>query len=113
MSDTTLASVPTPPAAEVPLRWDNCGVWRVGRTNLTLETVVELFDSGLEADEIAREFDRLDLATVYSVIGYYLGHREELAAYLAARRAHAAETRMAGDAASQTMRERLEKRLNR
>jgi len=97
---------PALPAAPVPLRWDD-GVWRVGSTNLTLESVVQLYDAGLDADEIAREFAGLEVATAYQVIGYYLAHRDELADYLTARRTHVALQREQGKAAAVEMRARL------
>lgn len=109
MSIASSATHPHPPAAVVPLRWDD-GVWRVGDKNLTLETVVELFEAGQEADEIARDFEGVERATIYSVIGYYLGHRAELADYLAQRRAQVAAQRAAAHAEAQEIRRRLEAR---
>ena len=107
-SMSALTSPPLP-AEPVPLRWDD-GVWRIGSTNLTLEVVVQLYESGLDADEIARDFDGLELASVYQTIGYYLRHREDLADYLAERRRHVAGQRERGKAAAREMRERLQAR---
>ena len=109
MSIASSVTHPNPPAAVDPLRWDD-GVWRVGDGNLTLETVVELFEAGQEADEIARDFEGVERATIYSVIGYYLGHRAELADYLAQRRAQVAAQRAAAHAEAQAIRRRLEAR---
>ena len=106
---SALSSMPPLPAEPIPLRWDD-GVWRIGSTNLTLEAVVQLYESGLDADEIARDFDGLELASVYQTIGYYLRHREDLAAYLAERRRHVAGQRERGKAAAREMRERLQAR---
>ena len=98
----------TLPPGEAPLRWDaEAGVWRVGATNFTLETLVELFEAGWDADIIAREFTGLDLATVYSALGYYLRWRETLAPYLAARRTKVAEARRTGVADAAALRARL------
>jgi len=71
---------------------------------------VQLYEAGLDADEIAREFDGLKLATAYQVIGYYLGHRDELADYLTARRTHVTLRRERGKTATVEMRTRLQGR---
>ena len=109
MNDTSARSpAATLPAGETPLRWDaEAGVWRVGATNLTLETLVEFFEAGWDADAMAREFDGLDLATVYSTLGYALRWRETLAPYLAARRTKAAAARRAGETDAAALRTRL------
>ena len=112
MKATVPADMAALPAAETPLRWDaTAGVWRVGSTNFTLETLVELFEAGWQADAMAREFDGLDLATVYSALGYYLRWREALTPYLAARRAKVAAARRAGAGEAAALRARLEARL--
>src|SRR5260370_18520180 len=68
--------------APVPLRTDADGVVRVGKTRVTLDTVVAAFLDGATAEEIAHQYPSLRLADVYSVLGYYLDHREALGAYL-------------------------------
>jgi uncharacterized protein (DUF433 family) len=71
------------PADPIPLRWSDDRVLLVGRTRVPLETVIESFKEGATAEEIAIRYDALDLADVYSVIGYYLRHRQEVEDYLA------------------------------
>jgi uncharacterized protein (DUF433 family) len=101
-----LTDPPMKPSIAVPLRWDN-GVWRIGPTNLTLEAVVQLYEGGLDADEIAREFDGLGVAIVHQVLGCYLAHRDEFTPYLAARKAHLVARHERGKAAAREMRARL------
>ena len=66
----------------IPLSKDANGVYRVGDTRVTLDLVVRAFNRGATAEEIVQTFPSLQLADVYQVIGYYLKHASELAAYL-------------------------------
>ena len=65
-----------------PLRTDASGVVRVGNTRVPIDTVVHYFLAGCSPEEIVDRFDTLNLADVYSTIGYYLRHREEVDRYL-------------------------------
>lgn len=65
-----------------PLVTDASGTIRVGKTRVTLETVIGTFLAGYTPEEIVMQFPALVLADVYSVIGYYLHHRAEVDAYL-------------------------------
>jgi uncharacterized protein (DUF433 family) len=67
----------------VPIRVDEDGVLRVGPTRVSLDSVIWYFNQRTSPEEIVRKFDILRLEDVYSVIGYYLRHRDELEAYLA------------------------------
>ena len=69
----------------VPLRIDADGVARVGPTRVTLDTVVAAFQDGATAEEIAQQYDTLDLADIYAVIGYFLRHPVEVETYLQER----------------------------
>ena len=82
---------------------------------MPLETVVEVFNSGATAEEIAQDFPVLRLDDVYAVITYYLRHRDEVETYLQTRRAQAEEVRRKVEARfPQTgLRERLLARLGR
>jgi len=73
----------------VPLATDVDGVIRVGKTRITLDTVVSAFLDGATAEEITHQYPSLDLADVYSVIAYYLRRRAEVDAYLQQRREEA------------------------
>lgn len=66
----------------IPLETDEHGVIRVGRTRVTLDTVLAAFAKGASAEEIVHQYDALELADVYAVIAYYLRHRIEVDDYL-------------------------------
>lgn len=63
--------VSVPQVETLPLEMDAHGVIRVGKTRVTLDTVVAAFDEGATAEEIVQQYPTLLLADVYSVIGYY------------------------------------------
>ena len=65
-----------------PLRVDAQQVIRVGKTRVTLDTIVGAFHRGDTPEEIARNYDALSLGEVYQAIGYYLAHQTEVDAYL-------------------------------
>jgi uncharacterized protein (DUF433 family) len=69
-----------------PLRETADGVLCVGGSRVPLDTVVAAFGEGLTAEEILQQYPSLELPDIYAVIGYYLRHREEVAAYLEQRR---------------------------
>jgi uncharacterized protein (DUF433 family) len=73
----------------IPLAVGSDGVVRVGGTRVTLDTVVAAFLEGATAEEIAQQYPVLELADVYSVIGYYLRRRSEVEAYLQRRHGQA------------------------
>ncbi len=76
-------------ADRAPLRLDQGGTIRVGNGRITLDLVVEQFETGMTPEEMVRVYDSLVLADVYAVIAYYLRHREEVQAYLKRREAEA------------------------
>ena len=59
---------------------------RVDGTRVTLDTIVAAFEEGATAEEIVYQYPSLGLAAVYSIVGYYLQHRQEVEAYLLQRR---------------------------
>lgn len=73
----------------IPLETDAAGVVRVGKTRVTLDTVVAAFLDGATAEEITHQYPSLSLADVYAVIAYYLRRRSEVDAYLQRRRQEA------------------------
>jgi uncharacterized protein (DUF433 family) len=81
------------PAESAPLTTDADGVVRVGRTRVTLDTVVAAFHEGATAETIAEQYPSLQLADIYATIGYYLRHRTDVDAYLRGREEHAAQVR--------------------
>ncbi|MGH9320192.1 MAG: DUF433 domain-containing protein [Vicinamibacteria bacterium] len=81
------------PPEEVPVKTDADGVFRVGGTRVTLDTVVAAFDAGATAEEIAQQYPSVTLADIYSVIAYYLRHQSEVRAYLGQRQRQATQIR--------------------
>ena len=70
------------PNEPVPFVENSDGVVRVGKTRVTLNTVVSAFLEGATAEEIAQQYPTVELADVYSVLACYLRHRTEIDAYL-------------------------------
>lgn len=80
-------------AQSPPLRLDDDGVIRVGKTRVPLETVVYVFNRGATAEEIVQQYPALLLSDVYLVIGYYLQNRAEVDAYIHKQRREAEQVR--------------------
>ncbi|NEQ84508.1 MAG: DUF433 domain-containing protein [Moorea sp. SIO2I5] len=68
-----------------PIETDAHGVVRVAKTRVTLDTVVTAFLEGCTPEEIAEQYQSLQLPDIYLVIGYYLRHRDEVDTYLVER----------------------------
>jgi uncharacterized protein (DUF433 family) len=85
----TLAIVADP----VPLQANEDGVILVGKTRVTLDTVVAVFNQGTTAEEIVYRYPSLNLADVYATIAFYLRHQSEVKSYLQQRRQQAQEIR--------------------
>jgi uncharacterized protein (DUF433 family) len=58
------------------------GTYRIGKTRVSLDSVVHHFKLGATAEEIAQKFPALILAEVYSAIAFYLSNQEEVETYL-------------------------------
>lgn len=82
----------------MPLELDRDGVMRVGKTRVTLDTVVAAFNEGATAEEIAQQYPSLNLADIYAVIGYYLRRRGEVEKYLQERQKLAEAVRQENEA---------------
>ena len=74
----------------VPLKSDERGVLRVGKTRVPLDTVVYAFNQGASAEEIVMSYPTLELTDVYAVVNYYLHNRPQVDAYLDQRETEAA-----------------------
>jgi uncharacterized protein (DUF433 family) len=72
-----------------PLRMDEGGVVRIGRSRISLDLVVEQYENGMTPEDMIRAYDTLALADVHAVIAYYLRHKSEVGAYLAHRQEQA------------------------
>lgn len=73
-------------AVEVPIRIDEQGVARVGKTRVPIDTVIFAFNRGDHPQEIVERYPVLKLADVYAVIAYYLGSQAEVDTYLEQRK---------------------------
>ena len=73
------------PTEGPPLRVDEGGVVRVGKSRVSLDLVIEQYENGMTPEDMVRAYDTLVLADVHAVIAYYLRHRDEVRAYLKRR----------------------------
>ena len=85
--------IPAIVAEPDPLKLNEDGVVLVGSTRVTLDTVVAAFLEGATAEEIVEQYPSLQLANMYSVIGYCLRQKNEVDAYLRIRQERAAQVR--------------------
>lgn len=63
------------------------GTYRLAGTRVSLDSIVYPFLRGDSPEDIAQSFPAVNLEQVYGAIAFYLGHRDEIDAYLAAGRA--------------------------
>jgi len=96
-------------AESAPLKANENGVILVGKTRVTLDTVVDVFNQGATAEEVVYRYPSLNLADVYATIAFYLKHQSEVEAYLQQRRQQAQEIRAMNQARfdPQGLRDRL------
>ena len=66
----------------VPLWEDPPGVFRVGKSRVLLELVVDAFKAGATPEAIVQSFDTLSLADVYAVVTRYLADPAPFEDYL-------------------------------
>lgn len=85
-------------AEPIQLQSDEEGVIRIGKTRVTLDTVIEAFLQGATAEEIVQQYPTLDLADVYQVIGHYLRQPHEIDTYLTQRRSESNIVKKANEA---------------
>jgi uncharacterized protein (DUF433 family) len=87
--EATVAEGPAGPlplhAERPPLRVDEGGAVRVGKSRISLDLVIEQYENGMRPEDMVRAYDTLGLADVYAVIAFYLRHRDEVRAYLKRR----------------------------
>ena len=76
-----------------PLREEADGALRVGQTRVLLEIVIRAYQNNEMPETIVQSYPTLDLADVYSVIGFYLHHTEDVERYLQKRERQAEEIR--------------------
>lgn len=96
------------------IRTDSGGVIRVGKTRVTLDTVIGAYSEGVSVEEIVDRYPSLGLAEVHAAIAYYLANRTKIERYLAARRQCAEEVRCEAEAlCGSGLRDRLRERRAR
>jgi uncharacterized protein (DUF433 family) len=89
---TIVVAAETPPLAA-----DAAGVFRVGNSRVTLDTVVGAFRDGATAEEIAEQYPAISLGQVYAVIAYYLAHAAAVEDYIRVREQRSDEVRQANE----------------
>jgi uncharacterized protein (DUF433 family) len=96
-------------AESAPLQANEDGVFLVGKTRVTLDTVIAVFNQGATAEEIVYRYPSLNLADVYATIAFYLNHQSEVESYLQQRRQKSQEIRAMNQARfdPQGLRDRL------
>ena len=68
--------------SEIQLTRTNAGVLRIGKTRVSLDSVIIAFNQGSTPEEIVCDYDSLTLPDVYATVSYYLQNREKTEAYL-------------------------------
>jgi uncharacterized protein (DUF433 family) len=76
-----------------PLRVDESGAVRIGKSRISLDLIVEQYENGMSPEDLVRAYDTLDLADVHAVISYYLRHKDAVRTYLKRREEEAAALR--------------------
>jgi len=98
-----------------PLRVDEGGIVRVGKTRVSLDLIVDQYENGMTPEDLVRAYDTLELADVYATIGYYLRHREQVRNYVEQRKreADALRTRVEAEKPPISRKELLARRAAR
>jgi uncharacterized protein (DUF433 family) len=68
-----------------PFREDESGAIRIGNSRVLLELVIRAFQDGASPESIVQRYSTLSLSEIYSTIGYYLRHQQEIESYLEER----------------------------
>ncbi len=95
--------------SKIKLSKTKAGVLRIGKTRVSLDSVIIAFNQGSTAEHIVYDYDTLTLSEVYAAISYYLQHRETVDLYLTKRAKQNEKLREINDArfGHQGIRERL------
>jgi uncharacterized protein (DUF433 family) len=59
------------------------GVYRVGDTRISLDSLIYLFREGMSAESTVESYPALTLEQVHGALAFYLGNQNEVDAYLA------------------------------
>ena len=76
-------------ADPVPLRVDETGTIRIGKTRITLDVFLADHRRGMTPEQIVEQLDTLTLPDAYGALAYYYRHQTELDEYLERRREQA------------------------
>ena len=87
---------------EVPIEKNADGVWRLGGTRVTMDTLMAAFAEGATAEEIALRYPSLKLADIYAAISFILRNQVEVEFYLQQRHQQAEEIRAQNEARFET-----------
>lgn len=66
----------------VPLREEPAGTYRIGKSRVTLDVMMNAYKMGDSPEQIVESFPTLKLEDVYLVIAFYLQNKEAVEAYL-------------------------------
>ena len=77
----------------LPISEDASGGLRVGGSRVLLETIIRAFQDGATPETIAQRYPTASLENIYTVVAYYLRHRQETDEYLARREQSAQQVR--------------------
>jgi uncharacterized protein (DUF433 family) len=59
------------------------GVYRVGDTRVSLDSLVYLFREGMSVESMVESYPALTLEEMHGALAYYLDNQEEIDAYIA------------------------------
>jgi uncharacterized protein (DUF433 family) len=93
------------------LRTDESGAIRIGRTRILLELIIRAYKAGKTPEQISESYPSLDLSDIYTIIGHYLKHTDEVETYLAMREQQAKEVRRKIDELQGDYQEKTRRRL--
>jgi uncharacterized protein (DUF433 family) len=94
------------------LRMDSCGVWRIGATRVTLDSIIDCYERGDSPADILEAFPTLTAEEVYAAVAYYLNHRGGVERYIRQQEAASDALRMKVDSDPRNIeaRKRIEQR---
>ena len=84
------------------------GAYRISGTRVSLDSIVYAFWRGQSPESIVQSFPVLTLEEVYGAIAFYLGHREEIDAYIEQGRTEFEAMRQASRAAHPELYKKLQ-----
>ena len=61
---------------------ENEGVYRIGNTRVSLDSIVYLSSEGMSAESMVDSYPALTLEQVHGALAFYLGNQKEIDAYL-------------------------------